>query len=226
MSNSSVNIIHFSDVLCIWAYISQVRVDELKIKHGEQIKLDYHFCSVFGATENKFEKSWKARGGVEAYNKHVLSIAEHYPHIEVNKDIWLINRPSTSLNAHLVLKAIQLFDLENGNDDKLSFESFMWNVRLAFFRDARDISDQSVLMNLVEQAGYPCKQIEQKITTGEAFAALDMDAQLKDEYRVNGSPTLIFNEGRQILYGNVGFRVIEANVRELLSQPEHQASWC
>ncbi len=223
-NKAAINIAHFSDLLCIWAYISQIRVDELKKQFGDQIQIDYHFCSVFGATEDKFEKSWKEKGGVEAYNRHVLSIAEKYPHIEVNKDIWLINRPSTSLNAHAVIKAVQLIQAEN--NEGLALENFMWNVRLAFFRDAQDISDLTVLMKLVEQAGYAREKVEEKLNKGQAFAALDLDSQLRDEYRVSGSPTLIFNEGSQMLYGNVGFRVIEANVRELLNQPEHQASWC
>ena len=45
---------------------------------------------------------------------------------------------------------------------------------------------------------------------------------------VQGSPTFVFNEGRQMLYGNVGYRIIEANLRELLSRPsaEGMPSWC
>jgi predicted DsbA family dithiol-disulfide isomerase len=47
-------------------------------------------------------------------------------------------------------------------------------------------------------------------------------------YGVQGSPTYVFNDGRQLLYGNVGYRIIEANVRELLSAPpaEGAPSWC
>jgi len=36
----------------------------------------------------------------------------------------------------------------------------------------------------------------------------------------------VFNEGRQVLTGNVGYRVIEANVRELLHTLANQSSWC
>jgi hypothetical protein len=43
---------------------------------------------------------------------------------------------------------------------------------------------------------------------------------------VKVSPTLIFNDDRQRLTGNVGYRIIEANVRELLRAPEREASWC
>ncbi len=35
------------------------------------------------------------------------------------------------------------------------------------------------------------------------------------------------NAGRQILYGNVGYRLIEANLNELLRAPNSDdASWC
>jgi hypothetical protein len=34
------------------------------------------------------------------------------------------------------------------------------------------------------------------------------------------------NGGRQILYGNVGYRILNANVEELLKHPEQEASWC
>ena len=48
----------------------------------------------------------------------------------------------------------------------------------------------------------------------------------KEEFNIDGSPTYILNEGRQKLYGNVGYRVIEANIQELLADPGERASWC
>ena len=64
------------------------------------------------------------------------------------------------------------------------------------------------------------------IHDGRAHAALQQDRRLADELAVRMSPSLVFNEGRQRLYGNVGYRVIEANVRELLHNPPGEASWC
>jgi len=43
---------------------------------------------------------------------------------------------------------------------------------------------------------------------------------------VSSSPTLLLNEGRQRLVGNVGYRILEANVRELFERPGVQQSWC
>ena len=48
-----------------------------------------------------------------------------------------------------------------------------------------------------------------------------------DKMRIEGSPSLVLNEGRQKLYGNVGFRLIEANVQGLINAPAaDDASWC
>ena len=46
--------------------------------------------------------------------------------------------------------------------------------------------------------------------------------------RIEDSPSLLLNQGRQRLYGNVvGFHVIEANIQELLRKPcASDASWC
>ena len=62
--------------------------------------------------------------------------------------------------------------------------------------------------------------------SGEAYAQLSKDLDLVKEHTVTVSPTLIFNEGRQRLNGNVGYRVIEANIRELLNAPPGEQSWC
>ena len=73
----------------------------------------------------------------------------------------------------------------------------------------------------------PYHPLEERIHSGAAFAALATDYQDADKMRIEGSPSLVLNEGRQKLYGNVGFRVIEANVQGLLhaAGPE-DASWC
>jgi hypothetical protein len=56
---------------------------------------------------------------------------------------------------------------------------------------------------------------------------LAADYQDAERMRIEGSPSLVLNEGRQKLYGNVGFRLIEANVQALIHAPAaDDASWC
>jgi predicted DsbA family dithiol-disulfide isomerase len=148
--------------------------------------------------------------------------------------IWAKNTPTTSTSCHIFLKAIQILE-NNGelsaavNSDKAAksiFETAVWETRLAFFRDLIDVSSFSSQLGIAEKLGLPLQKIIDLIESGVAFAALEDDIQLKEKHNLAGSPTLVLNEGRQIIYGNVGYRVIEANIQELLTQPDYQASWC
>ena len=51
------------------------------------------------------------------------------------------------------------------------------------------------------------------------FARLAADYQEAYTIRIEDSPSSLLNQGRQRLYGNVGFHVIEANIQELLRKP-------
>ncbi|MGL1834444.1 hypothetical protein ACKVEX_12635 [Rhodocyclaceae bacterium SMB388] len=57
--------------------------------------------------------------------------------------------------------------------------------------------------------------IRTQIDSGAAHAALCADFDAKNEHLLEDSPTFLFDEGRQKLYGNVGYRVIEASIEEL-----------
>jgi len=44
---STVQISYFTDVLCIWAYAGQRRIDQLADEFGDDVSIETHFCSVF-----------------------------------------------------------------------------------------------------------------------------------------------------------------------------------
>jgi len=107
------------------------------------------------------------------------------------------------------------------------FDQVMWSFRCAFFRDCRDISRWDIQCEIAEGLGADVNAIEECIHGGAAFARLAGDYQDADKMRIEGSPSFVLNEGRQKLYGNVGFHVMEANIQELLLAPRtDEASWC
>ena len=222
-----VKIQHFSDVLCVWAYVSQVRVDELKRQFGEQIEMDYHFVHVFGHAHQKLQAQWAQRGGSQAYGTHVKEVVAKFDHVPVHEDIWARDTPRSSLPAHLFLCALKLLEpVQPDAGGSSAVERAAWAVREAFFRDLVDISKRHELMAIAERLGLPVGEIERILDAGAAHALLSEDIAMAREQSVRASPTLLFNEGRQVLTGNVGYRVIEANVRELLRTPVDQSSWC
>ena len=227
-----VQVSYFSDVLCIWAYATQARIVAVKEKFGDTVRLDYRFCSVFGDTARKITSSWKDKGDYGGFNAHLRTVAQQFPHIEVHPEIWLQTRPPTSASAHLFMTAIQQWQREREKEGQSAsatsiFDEVMWALRCAFFRDCHDIARWDVQCELAEALGVDIDAIEKRIHEGTAFARLAADYQDADKMRIEGSPSFVLNDGRQKLYGDVGFRIIEANILELLRAPDgDQASWC
>ena len=226
-----VDITYFSDLLCIWAYASQARIDAIKEKFADAIRVEHRFVSVFGDTGTKITSTWKDKGGYEGFNSHLRQVAERFPHIQVHPDVWLTTRPSTSASAHLFMKAVQQSEQASGaarsNSASSIFDQVMWSFRCAFFRDCRDISRWDIQCEIAAALGADIGAIEERIHSGIAFARLAADYQDADRMRIEGSPSFVLNEGRQKLYGNVGFHLIEANIQELLRAPRtDEASWC
>lgn len=229
-----IHIAHFSDVLCVWAYAAQVRVDELKRRYGERVRLSYHFIPLFGDTAHRIGEGWQDKGGFTAFGEHVRTVCSDFPHVQVGERVWRAVRPASSSACHHLLKAVQLLEQRGeisatplpGDDGRSLFEEMVWQVRLAFFRDGRDIARLDELLAIAGDLGLPVDRLRALMDSGEAMAALCRDVELRDEYKVEGSPTYVLNDGRQKLYGNVGYKVIAANVEEILNRPADQASWC
>ena len=231
---AKVEISYFSDLLCIWAYIADKRLEELADTFGEDIDIKAHYCSVFPDAWGKIETNWQDRGGFEGFNRHINDVAARFPEMKVHERLWLDVRPRTSASGHLFLKAVQSLEGEengsvNGNApylERLSTRAAAL-LRRAFFTEGRDISDWHVHKDVAQLLGLDYGRVEEKIRSSEAIACLAADYDLSQKKGVRGSPTLIMNDGRQKLFGNVGYRLIEANVRELLRRPtDDEASWC
>jgi predicted DsbA family dithiol-disulfide isomerase len=211
---------YYSDILCVWAHVSQARIDEVAEKFPNEVSIDYRFCSVFGDTAYKVGKGWSQQGGYSGFGKHLQEVVEEFDHINLHPKIWQINRPTSSTPSHLLLKAAQRIDQD------LS-KTLMLELRSAFFDRCLDISKWSVLEASLEVVGISINDAKELIDNGVAHGDLEADRRDQQTFMVQGSPTIILNEGRQKLYGNVGYGVIEANIKELLrSTVAGTASWC
>jgi len=220
-----VKISYFTDALCVWAYVSQVRMDELKANFKDAVELDCRYFHVFGNVANKMETTWRERGGLPAYRRHVREIVEKFGHVPLHEQTWETNMPKSSMPAHLFLCATRQVELSSRCAPNSGYRAD-WALREAFFRHGRDISQRRVLFEIAESIGLPAAEIEDAVATGAAHAALAEDLELARTQSIAASPTLLFNEGRQRLTGNVGYRIIEANIRELLEGAPGQLSWC
>ncbi len=221
-----IHVMCFSDILCVFCYAADVRFEQLKSEFGSQVRVTYHFMPIYGDVRRRIDKSGKSDA---EYGATARDIADRFDHVEVHPDVFRKNTPTSSTPAHLYLRAIKLLE-DTGvvppADGQSLFEKVMWQLRVSFFRDLVDVSQREQLDAIAAEAGVPVDEVRGVIDSGRAFAELAYDAELQRQYTVAVTPTLVFNEGRQHLNGNVGYRVIEANIRELLHRPAGEMSWC
>lgn len=211
---------YYTDALCVWAWIAQPRLEELQRQWGDRLGVRHRCVDVFGDSHSKIRRQWGAHDGFERFSSHVTESASAFDECIVNSRVWSHIRPRSSLQAHLLLKAVGLV----AGDEAVG--PMALKIRHAFFVEARDVSDQSLLLELATEAGLDGAALQSALLDGSALARLSDDQRSADDLGVRGSPTWVINEGRQILYGNVGYRILHANIDELLKHPGTEASWC
>lgn len=211
---------YYSDILCVWAWIAHRRLEELERQFGDTIMLRRHYVDIFGDCAQKISGQWADRGGYTGFAEHLQHACQPYDHAPIHARLWLDVKPTTSANAHLFIKAVQLLHGEQAGAD------FARQLRQAFFVHAKDISQQSVLLTQAEHLSLDMPGLKSVMENGLAIAALTTDYRQAASQGIKGSPSLVFNQGRQTLYGNVGYRILQANIEELLKSPATEASWC
>ena len=82
----------------------------------------------------------------------------------------------------------------------------------AYFVDARDISQPSVLLEIATQVGLPADGAREVLEKRTFKDAVDADWKLSREYGVTGVPTFV--AGRQGVVGAQPYEVLEQLVRE------------
>jgi len=222
---NKVQIDYYSDLLCVWAYIGHVRTCELQEQFPGQLEWLWHYIPVFGDVPNKLQSQWKDRGGMAGYAGHVKKVATGFDHIKVHESCWTTVKPVSSAPAHLWLAAARLAE-QAGDLPEKSEEVLAWELRKAFFEKAIDISKQAELIDVSNNITLDSRAMLDRLADGTAYAVLCQDMLKARDSNIRISPTYVLNNDRQLLTGNVGYRIIEANVKELLAQPQEQQSWC
>ncbi len=57
-----VQVDYYTDVLCVWAWIAQRRIDELEKEQGESIFIRHHCINVVGDAASRIGGRWSDRG--------------------------------------------------------------------------------------------------------------------------------------------------------------------
>ena len=83
-----IQIDHYSDLLCVWAYVAQALMDELEQQFNNDIDVRWHYLPVFGNVPGKLANQWQEKGGVAGYAKHMREVAAGFEQVSVHPHTW------------------------------------------------------------------------------------------------------------------------------------------
>ena len=217
---SPITIDYYSDVLCIWAWVAQPRLDELHRQWRDAVTVHHRYVDIFGDCRQKIPAQWGEQEGYRTFGAHVIQCAAPYAEVTVHPDVWCTTRPHSSMPAHVLLKAVAI---AAGAEEAAHMAL---RIRRAFFCELEDVGNTSLLLDLADAEHIDVTEVLKALRDGRAMAALSGDLRSAAQLGIKGSPTWVLNEGRQVLFGNVGYRILSANIEELLKHPGAEASWC
>ena len=83
-------------------------------------------------------------------------------------------------------------------------------IQRAFYVDARDPSDLSTLIELARESGLDTQEFTERLGSDDTHALLAEHFELRDRLGAQGFPTLVLEQGPEVLALARGFAPFEA----------------
>ncbi|KMY55276.1 dithiol-disulfide isomerase [Bacillus sp. FJAT-27231] len=202
----SIELYYVTDPICshCWALEPVLR------RFLEQYKYHFNVHTVMGGLLKGWEGFADTANGISAPSNvasHWREVGEH-SRMPIDGSLWYDNPVQSSYPPSRVFKLIQ------GDDEQLA-ATFLRRAREAVFAFNRNIGDDQVLMDIVDQLGLNGKKIVGEANSPIGQQLLDQDFALSRKLGVRGFPTIIMvneeNKGVKI----VGARSLDHYVKGL-----------
>ena len=191
-----IHFTYWSDPLCVWAFVAQPKLDRMLEEFGELLGVRYRIVPVFGSLPHRFSRGPWADQGPKGRAEATREICAQFG-IEVSGLVWTQDTPASSWAPALAIEAV--FELEERGEYPTGFGArpISEGFREAFFLQDRNTARRSVQLEVAEQSGLPLAHLESALDDGSALARLWEDHHARERGHVRGSPTYVFDEGRE-----------------------------
>jgi len=221
----SIVVDHWSDPLCVWAFVAEGRVDDVLARYGDRLAVRWRVVPVFGSVPARFAHgAWKDAGPA-GRAEATAKLAARFGVSGVTGQVWIDDPPASTWSPSAAVAAVRLAEgageLPGGATGR-----YLRALRHRFFAENLNVARRSAQAETAEALALPWAPIAAALDDGRALAALWEDHEERVRLGIQGSPTWVFDGGRAMLYGNVSEGVLRATVAELVAGVEPGASRC
>ncbi|MHB9055650.1 MAG: DsbA family protein [Paludibacteraceae bacterium] len=215
MGTKVLEIIEFTDPVCVWCWGSEPMLRAIDNHYGSQVKTSYIMGGLV-KDMNAFYDSYNNIGGdPEAANKNIAAhwveaSERHGMPVKVEGlKLFSKDHPST-YPQNIAYKAAQMQDEALAN-------RFLRRIREASATETRQTNLTEVLVELASETGLDIARFLDDFTNGKAKAAFEDDLYTTAQYRVHGFPSFLIKYGEKSMllrgyqsYNN--FKAVISNV--------------
>ncbi len=216
---------YWSDPICIWAYLAQDKLDRVVADFGNHLAIETRIVPVFGSLAWRFSNGPWAAAGVDGRVEETRRLATELGHPEVSGECWKLSMPASSWAPGMAVKAVDALEraelIEAGTSGR-----YLRRLREVFFVENRNIARREVMLAVAEELAIARSAVEQRLDDGSALAAVWEDNEAREQLKIQGSPTYLFDGGRARLYGNFSYGILHATIEELLKGIKPGGSEC
>lgn len=210
-----VEVIEFTDPVCVWCWGSEPFLRKLEARYGEQIKVSFIMGGLVKDIRDFYDSYNDIGGDAEGSNKQIVrhwleSSERHGMPIRAEGFNLFSNEYPSTYPQNIAYKAAQMEDEELAN-------KFLRRVREATAAEAKLTNRQEVLIELASEVGLNVAKFIERITDGTAEAAFREDLNTLYKYNVHGFPTFLVRYGEKelLLRGWQNFDTFRSVIKSL-----------
>ncbi|MFK7989320.1 MAG: DsbA family protein [Sandaracinaceae bacterium] len=216
---------YWSDPLCVWAFVSQPKLEHVLSAHSGHVAPRYRIVPVFGSLPARFRDGAWTKVGPKGRAEATRRVAHAHGRPEVTGQFLLDDPPASSWASGAAARAV-IGMSESGEGDSDWGADYVIALRQACFVDNLNIARRHHQLAVAESLHIPRAPIERRLDDGTALAELYEDHKRRLEIGIQGSPTFVFDGGRAMLYGNVAEDVLTATVDQIVAGQMAGGSTC
>jgi putative protein-disulfide isomerase len=171
---------YFHDPMCSWCYAFQPVWQTIKSRLNNSIEVTYVLGGLAADDDEIMEESLQ-----QTIQHHWQRIQQIVPGTEFNFDFWTACKPRRS--TYPACRAV----IAATNQGRTFEEPMIQAIQTAYYREARNPSDNSTHLQLAEDLQLDLKKFHHDLDSAETEQELMRQIRLTYSFNVSGFPSLV-----------------------------------
>jgi putative protein-disulfide isomerase len=194
-SKHIIELVQFTDPVCMWCWGSEPLLRKLEIRFGDQVRSSFVMGGLVRDIRDFYDDANDIGGTPEAANEQIArhweeAFSRHGMPVETKDYHLFTNEYPSTYPQNIAYKAAQM-------EDEVLANRFLRRIREASSAEGRQTNAIEVLIELASEVGLDLGKFLERMEDGTARSAFEKDQQLCARLGIHGFPTFVVKYGEK-----------------------------